>query len=110
MGAQFSLQQFSALFHTRNLNGLPYLLIGGQAVNYWADRYLADEPDLRQCAPFTSEDIDFHGNRDDVRRIAEQLSLTPVFPRRVEMTALAGAIPFRIGNLSSNIEVKPFRE
>ncbi len=55
--------------------------------------------------PFTSEDIDFKGNRDDVRHIAEQLKLTPVYPHPVEMTTLAGAIPFRIGNLNSNIEV-----
>jgi len=54
-------------------------LIGGQAVNYWAEHYLADEPDLLKSAPFTSEDIDFQGNRDDVRHIAEQLKLTPVF-------------------------------
>lgn len=80
-------------------------MIGGQAVNYWAEHYLADEPDLRKSAPFTSEDIDFQGNRDDVRQIAEQLKLTPVFPHKVVMTALAGAIPFRIGKLASNIEV-----
>lgn len=81
------------------------MLIGGQAVNYWAERYLAVEPELRRRLPFTSEDIDFKGNRDDVRHIAEQLKLTPVYPHPVEMTALAGAIPFRIGNLKSNIEV-----
>ena len=81
------------------------MLIGGQAVNYWAERYLAVEPELRRMLPFTSEDIDFKGNRDDVRHITEQLKLTPVYPHPVEMTALAGAIPFRIGNLKSNIEV-----
>lgn len=80
-------------------------MIGGQAVNYWAERYLADEPELRKHVPFTSEDIDFQGNRDDVRHIAEQLELIPVFPHKVAMTALAGAIPFRIGKLASNIEV-----
>ena len=81
------------------------MLVGGQAVNYWAERYLAEEPELRKHLPFTSGDIDFRGNRDDVRRIADQLALTPVFPHKVAMTALAGAIPFRIGQLSSNIEV-----
>ena len=41
--------------------GQPYLLIGGQAVNYWAERYLATEPQLKSLQPFTSEDIDFKG-------------------------------------------------
>jgi hypothetical protein len=55
--------------------------------------------------PFTSGDIDFRGNRDDVRHIAGQLELPPVFPDKVSMTALAGAIPFRIGKQPSNIEI-----
>lgn len=105
MGVRFTLQQFSQVFQVRNSDGLPYVLIGGQAVNYWAERYLTKEPELRKRVPFTSEDIDFRGNREDVRRIAAQLELTPVFPTKVAMTALAGAIPFRIGDVASNIEI-----
>ena len=89
----------------RNPDGLPYLLIGGQAVNYWAERYLAQEPDLQTLVPFTSEDIDFKGERADVERIAEQLQLPASYPHKVEMTALAGSIPLRIGDLHSCIEV-----
>jgi hypothetical protein len=55
--------------------------------------------------PFTSEDIDFKGGLDDVKRIAEQLHLSPIYPAKVEMTALAGIIPFRIGELRSSIEI-----
>lgn len=102
---RFSLQQFSEVFRIRNPDGLPYVLVGGQAVNYWAERYLSVEPELQNLFPFTSEDIDFKGNRDDVQRIAEQLELVPVYPHKVEMTALVGAIPFRIGDLKSNIEI-----
>ncbi|MFM2294045.1 MAG: hypothetical protein RLZZ350_458 [Verrucomicrobiota bacterium] len=80
-------------------------MIGGQAVNYWAERYLAKEPELRKYIPFTSGDIDFRGNRDDVRHIAGQLELRAVFPDKVSMTSLAGAIPLHIGKLPSNIEI-----
>ena len=80
-------------------------MIGGQAVNYWAERYLGEEPELKNHLPFTSGDIDFHGNREDVRRIAGQLEREAVYPHRLGLTALAGTIPFRIGGQLSNIEV-----
>jgi hypothetical protein len=105
VGNRFTLQQFSEIFQVRNPDGMPYVLIGGQAVNYWAEHYLAVESELQKYVPFTSGDIDFRGNRDDVRHIAGQLDLTAVFPDKVSMTALAGAIPFRIGKQPSNIEI-----
>jgi len=101
----FSLHQFSAVFKIRDVDGQPYVLIGGQAVNYWAERYLAAEPQLATFQPFTSEDIDFKGNHADVERIARQLELNPGYPPRVAMTALSGFISFQIGDLKSTIEV-----
>ena len=101
----FSLHQFSEVFKLRDATGQPYLLIGGQAVNYWAERYLASEPELESLQPFTSQDIDFKGGVEDVRRIAGQLELTPGYPPKVQMTALAGFIPFKIGDLKSAIEI-----
>ena len=105
MGNRFTLQQFSEIFQVRNPAGIPYVLVGGQAVNYWAEHYLAVEPALKKHVPFTSGDIDFRGNREDVRHIAGQLELPAVFPDMVSMTALAGAIPFKIGKEPSNIEI-----
>lgn len=101
----FFLHQFEDVLQIRNAEGQPYLLIGGQAVNYWAERYLAAEPELTKLLPFTSEDIDFKGGRDDVHRIARQLALPPIYPPKVAMTALSGSIPFQIGGLKSAIEV-----
>jgi hypothetical protein len=102
---RFSLAQFSEVFRIRDAAGRPYVLIGGQAVNYWAERYLPTEPALQKLLPFTSEDIDFKGNREDVQRIADQLAQLPVYPPKVALTALAGAVPFRIGGVKSNIEI-----
>ena len=101
----FSLQQFSEVFKIRDADGQPYILIGGQAVNYWAEHYLSVEPQLAELQPFTSEDIDFKGGYADVQRIARQLESNPNYPPRVEMTALSGFIPFQIGGLKSTIEV-----
>jgi hypothetical protein len=69
----FSLQQFSDVLKIRDTGGQPYVLIGGQAVNYWAERYLSIEPQLKPLQPFTSEDIDFKGSPGDVQHIAGQL-------------------------------------
>jgi hypothetical protein len=101
----FPLGQFSPVFKIRDRDGQPYIVIGGQAVNYCAEHYLSTEPELARFRPFTSEDIDFKGGHADVERIAAQLGLNPSYPPKVAMTALCGAIPFQIGNLKSTIEV-----
>lgn len=37
---KYRLEEFSSVFDLRDSEGKPYLLIGGQAVNYRAERYL----------------------------------------------------------------------
>lgn len=101
----FYLRQFSGVLKIRDAEGQPYVLIGGQAVNYWAERYLSTEPELEKLQPFTSQDIDFKGDRADVGRIAQQLNLNASYPPKVAMTALSGFIPFQIGGLKSSIEI-----
>ncbi len=39
------------------------LIVGGQAVNIWAEIYAADLPALHQFVPFTSVDADIYGTR-----------------------------------------------
>lgn len=101
----FSLHHFAEVFKIRDAAGQPYVLVGGQAVNYWAEHYLSQEPGLNALRPFTSEDIDFKGSHDDVQRIAEQLESQANYPPKVAITALAGFVPFQIGNLESTVEV-----
>jgi hypothetical protein len=100
----FSLGQYERVFALRDAAGKPYILIGGQAVNYWAEKFLAEEPDLREWLPFTSRDIDLHGNRDDVARVANALGLPAHFPHRLAGTALAGMVPFKIDGAAADIE------
>jgi hypothetical protein len=42
---------------------LDVVLVGGQAVNFWAELYYPKIPDLNQYLPFASEDLDFYGGR-----------------------------------------------
>ena len=100
----FSLEQFGAVLQTRNPAGKPYVIIGGQAVNYWATRYLTQETKLSNWQPFTSKDIDFYGNRQDVLRVAAQLRCPAVFPHRKMRTAFAGGIAWPIGTQTARVE------
>jgi hypothetical protein len=36
------------------------VVVGGQAVNFWAEVFEEEEPELAQCRPFTSADLDLH--------------------------------------------------
>jgi len=36
------------------------LIVGGQAVNFWAEVFEAEEPELKKYRPFTSADLDLH--------------------------------------------------
>lgn len=103
--AKFNLEAFSEALTLRNPDGQPYVLIGGQAVNFWAERYLKTESALRDYAPFTSGDIDYFGSKADVEFIAGQLKRKPIYPYWRAMTALAGTIPLRVAANGSMIEV-----
>ncbi|HZI32491.1 MAG TPA: hypothetical protein VFF11_09120 [Candidatus Binatia bacterium] len=100
----FSLTQFQGVFEILDPAGNPYIIVGGQAVNYWAETYLQSEPELSSFIPFVSKDIDFLGGREDVLKVARHLNLTVKFPHRKMMTAFAGAVLFKVGAASANVE------
>jgi len=52
-------------------HGAHLVVVGGQAVSIWADRYLASEPELRQYLPFTSKDLDLLGDYLDLEHLAK---------------------------------------
>jgi hypothetical protein len=49
------------------------VLVGGQAVNFWASYYGRRLPEMATGAPFTSKDIDFCGDQHTVQTCAERL-------------------------------------
>lgn len=48
------------VFKALNLDPGKAIVVGGQAVNFWAERFEEDEPELRNYGPFTSTDLDLH--------------------------------------------------
>jgi len=49
------------------------IIIGGQAVNLWAEHYRRRAPELAQRGPFTSKDIDFYGGAQAAATLAREL-------------------------------------
>jgi hypothetical protein len=68
------------------------VLIGGQALNLWAERYAGSCPELAAAAPFTSKDIDFCGTADNVRECAQLVGGTHQLFDVSDRTAAAGVV------------------
>ncbi len=68
------------------------LIVGGQAVNLWAELYSSTEGDLRSFEPFTSKDADIHGNRELAEVLHRRTGWTCKFfdePRQSAVALLA---------------------
>ena len=55
------------------------IVVGGQAVNLWAFKYLDTCPQLQAYLPFASEDLDFYGGKGVGYRLDSRLSFIPTF-------------------------------
>lgn len=102
--ARFSLTEFLESFEIRDSSGRPHIIIGGQAVNYWAETFIESETELSTYIPFLSKDIDFIGNRDDVSRLAREFGVPARFPHKKLRTAFAGGISVNLREGSTSIE------
>lgn len=55
-------------------------VVGGQALNLWAERYAGGVPELARFRPFTSKDIDYYGHLPAAEKLAETLGGTVRVP------------------------------
>jgi hypothetical protein len=67
------------------------VLIGGQALNFWAERY-EQTSELFAASPYTSKDIDFYGGAAQVERCASLLGATHRVYTPSDATASAGYV------------------
>ena len=70
------------------------VLVGGQAVSFWADFYAAQVPALARLVPLTTTDIDFVGDRRAVSVCAERLDGTAKLPDFDDHTPNTGMVKF----------------
>jgi len=57
------------------------LVVGGQAVNFWAEAFEEQEPEIQRYRPYTSADLDLHAVDASVQRLL-RAKATNVEPRR----------------------------
>lgn len=83
------------------LAGTGMVLVGGQALAFWAAFYEVPAPAIA-----VTKDVDFIGTRADVERLARGLGGKATFPRQRDLTLLAGQIEKALpGGDYINIEV-----
>ena len=70
------------------------VLVGGQAVNFWAEQYMERAPELKAHAPYASKDIDFCGDRASVVECARRLGGRAVLPVDFDPTPNSGQVIF----------------
>ena len=84
-----SEQHRPAAFATVLADPAQPLIVGGQAVNLWAEIYVAAEPELHAFEPFTSKDADIHGNRELASILQRRSGWTCRFFDEPRQTAVA---------------------
>jgi hypothetical protein len=85
---------------------LQIVLVGGQAINFWAMRYATEDEEWESLRPYTSTDIDLLGSPKDVTKIASILGGKAIVNREMDggspNTGIV-LIPNRHGNLQIDI-------
>ena len=107
---QFAPEDLGVLFRALDHSGSPCVLMGGQAANFWALRYAAVEPALREIErvfPFLSKDVDFQGDRAAAVALARALGSRADVPsfRRAFGNLMSGQFTLRLGEEQLKIEV-----
>lgn len=70
------------------------ILVGGQALNFWAEYYVDRLPALQAQAPFTSKDIDFVGSAAAARACARALGGEARLATMDDVTPNLGVVRF----------------
>ncbi len=70
------------------------LLVGGQALNFWAERFSPLEPKLATAGPFTSKDIDFAGPTHLVKNVAAKLGGQARLPPPFDPSPMSGFVDY----------------
>lgn len=80
------------------------VIIGGQAVNLWAEHYQTESPPWADLRPYTSFDLDVLGSRTDLLKCSQTLNAEVFFPDPSENTVNSGKIVTQINGSELEID------
>jgi len=79
-------------------------IVGGQAVNLWAEYYSLRAEDLSYYRPFTSKDIDYYGQRDVAQKLATGLGGSLILPDPDDTTFQTAMVTAKVGGITVGID------
>lgn len=107
---QFAFEELTFLLAGLERIGRPCVMMGGQAVCYWARRYLPFEPALQEMArisEFVSKDVDFQGGLEAALAFARTMDCKLQAPsfRDAFGNLMSGKFSLGVGGASLHVEV-----
>lgn len=80
------------------------VIVGGQAVNFWADRYVPDKSELLAYRPFTSRDLDLLGNIANAYRLASKTRGVLEKPHRRAASPVLANVEVKAGKVVRSVQ------
>lgn len=80
------------------------VIVGGQAVNFWADRYTPDVPELLVYRPFTSRDLDLLASIENAYRLASETHTALQRPRRRTASPVLANLEVKTGAVLRSVQ------
>jgi hypothetical protein len=100
---QFTAEDVIAVASIINLEDGVFV-VGGQALNLWAERFSARTPELSAYGPYTSKDIDYFGHKEAAAKLAEALGGKVIFPKLEDPTPSTALVEAEINGKSVQID------
>jgi len=79
-------------------------VVGGQALNLWAERYASNTKELAAYGPFTSKDVDYFGYREAAAKLADALGGIVRYPQNDDATVSTAVVEATVNGKHATID------
>lgn len=79
-------------------------VVGGQALNLWAERYAPTVPTLADFGPFTSKDLDYFGLRKAAEKLAATLEGKVLYPDQEDSGPNSAVVSVNLNGVEMEID------
>lgn len=104
MTMKLTPENLRSVFLSLQAANLDAVVVGGQAVNLWATKYVARAPELGEFLPFASEDLDFYGGKIEVLNCRDALQGEAKLNRDFDPSPNSGLVLVRSADTTLRID------